>query len=243
MMEAIRHYENLLLDDIRGEVWAAVPNYERTHKVSNMGRIKSIERIIPGQLGGEFKKPDKILKQAISRCGYLNIRIGQGEKKATLSVHRIVLGAFSGNSDLHIDHVDGDKKNNCLSNLEYVTKRENCSRWHQSKGKELPPGVQKKRNNFSAQIYTQGRYWSLGTYKTIIEASNRYQQVLSDIQNVSLYEVKASKSLYGCGIIKRSKNRFAIDIRIKGERICSGPFQSILEAQEEIKKIRKQHGG
>lgn len=47
------------------------------------------------------------------------------EKKKTIKVHKLVANAFLGKSNLQVDHIDGNKLNNKLNNLEYVTPKEN----------------------------------------------------------------------------------------------------------------------
>ena len=92
-----------------------------------MKYIKFRERYIVSDTGliWAIKKDGlKLKKQHISPKGYKKTNID----KVPLLVHRIVMEAFKGKSDLTVDHIDGNKLNNNLSNLEYVTAQENTKR-------------------------------------------------------------------------------------------------------------------
>ena len=92
-----------------------------------MKYIKFRERYIVSDTGliWAIKKDGlKLKKQRITPKGYKTTNID----KVPLLVHRIVMEAFKGKSDLTVDHIDGNKLNNNLSNLEYVTAQENTKR-------------------------------------------------------------------------------------------------------------------
>lgn len=81
-----------------------------------------------------------------------------------------------------VDHIDSNTLNNNLENLRVISQRENCSKEKTIK-KGLPVGVSfnKERNNYSASIYIKPNKIKLGRFKTIEEASNAYQNALSNI--------------------------------------------------------------
>jgi hypothetical protein len=65
----------------------------------------------------------RIRKQVINQCGYLLVSL-PGPK--TVAVHRLVAKAFLGENHLDINHINGDKLDNAVENLEYVTRSENA---------------------------------------------------------------------------------------------------------------------
>ena len=77
----------------------------------------------------ENKKYTRKKKQSADKYGYKVTKINGKQER----VHRIVMEAFHGKSDLTVDHIDGNKENNNLNNLEYVTQAENIKRFHDKK--------------------------------------------------------------------------------------------------------------
>lgn len=119
------------------EIWKPVSGYEGFYEVSNLGRIKSLRRdvAIPNsKLGtvGYRTYPERIKPCVENRRGYYQVTLSKETKHRTLSVHRLVALAFIPNPDNkpYVNHIDGNKKNNCVSNLEWCTASEN--NWHAS---------------------------------------------------------------------------------------------------------------
>lgn len=95
--------------------------------------------------GEVFKKQ----KHIDSKRGYFTVSI-YGKKKL---LHRVVMEAFNGKSDLTVDHIDGNKKNNSLDNLEYVTQKENTKRMFERVGTEyLKKNGSGKRKGISITV-------------------------------------------------------------------------------------------
>ena len=96
------------------EIWKDIPNYEGMYQVSNLGRVKSLKRG----------------KQHFLKCwehcsGYIHVGLSINFKRKTFKVHRLVMLAFVGESDLQVNHKNGIKADNRLENLEYCTRSEN----------------------------------------------------------------------------------------------------------------------
>lgn len=105
------------------EIWKNIKGYESLYQVSNMGRIKSLER--KDCLGRTVK--ERILKPCIDRYGYLMVCLCAGGKQKMLRVHRLVCQAFHKNPENKpcVNHIDENKTNNAASNLEWCTYEEN----------------------------------------------------------------------------------------------------------------------
>jgi hypothetical protein len=99
------------------EQFKDIKGYEGSYQVSNYGKIKSFKRNPAGD----------ILKLKKNRLGYMEVSLNDSGKARTFLVHRLVASAFidkiEGKPD--VNHIDGDKSNNNVENLEWCTKSEN----------------------------------------------------------------------------------------------------------------------
>jgi len=102
------------------EMWKAVKGYEGLYDVSNFGRIKSYPR------NGTIKK-ERILKQTIDTTGYFIVGLHKNNKQKKVCVHWLVADAFIPKRKGHevINHIDGNKLNNNVTNLERCTQKHN----------------------------------------------------------------------------------------------------------------------
>jgi NUMOD4 motif/HNH endonuclease len=111
------------------EKWLPVVGYEGLYEVSNCGRVRSLARNVRSKNPNKFYlKPGRILVLVPSRYVYLDVCLS--DKDGRSKSHRvasIVTAAFIGPrpGGLQIDHKDGDKQNNCVWNLRYVTPKAN----------------------------------------------------------------------------------------------------------------------
>lgn len=96
------------------ELWVDIDGYKGLYKVSNLGRIKSIIS-------------DKILKNIKTGNGYLKVSLYSNDRTEQKSIHRLVCENFL-EPDIdrkYVNHIDGDKLNNNITNLEWCTSKEN----------------------------------------------------------------------------------------------------------------------
>ena len=98
-------------------MWKSVRGYEGLYEVSNLGRVRSLKRATTSGV---------VLKQAMKR-GYMHVCLSKENRPSTKSVHRLVAEAFIANpmDKPVVNHLDGDKTNNAVSNLEWATYSEN----------------------------------------------------------------------------------------------------------------------
>ena len=141
------------------EEWKDIPNYEGLYQASNLGRIKSLERI--DALGHRLK--EKILKPRLIRNGYYQVDLCKNSKVRHYMVHRLVYEAFNGTipEGLQVNHINEVKSDNRLSNLNLMTAKEN-SNWgtrnerrvkKQINGKKSKPVLQYDLNDNLVKKY------------------------------------------------------------------------------------------
>jgi hypothetical protein len=104
----------------RTETWKDVPGYDGAYQISDHGRIRSVPRKVNN--GNGFRMSDSlIMKQYDNGHGYLRVCLSNGVKKKFTLVHRLIAENFLPNLENMpiVNHIDGDKRNNDLSNLEW----------------------------------------------------------------------------------------------------------------------------
>jgi hypothetical protein len=110
------------------ERWKRVEGFD--YEVSDLGRVRSIERTVTYEDGRVRVYPSKILNHNI--VGKYNVRyvhLYKNAKRKSFTVHRLVALAFVENIDNkpEINHIDGNRSNNCYTNLEWATRQENMA--------------------------------------------------------------------------------------------------------------------
>lgn len=132
----------------------------------------------------ETKQTIKPFKQT---NGYYKIKIYKDHKPYTKMVHRIVAETFLGKSDLEVNHKDGNKTNNRLSNLEYVSRSENIKHAYKL---GLIPNHAPKGQGKRVRCLTNGK-----TYESIHDASKELAIDRHEIRKVCNAKRKTSKGL------------------------------------------------
>lgn len=105
------------------EIWKWIYGYENMYQVSNLGRVRSVDRdvyceVSPNKLQHIY---GKVLKQGTNHKGYPIVYLSKDGKQKTITVHRLVALTFIENplNLPQVNHIDGDKTNNHVSNLEW----------------------------------------------------------------------------------------------------------------------------
>ena len=108
------------------ELWKGIEGYESNYMVSNRGRIMSLNY---GAKNIALSGKTKIMKQSLSSSGYYHVQLYKNGRAATKLVHILVAEAFLQNEHgkPEVNHIDGNKANNDVTNLEWVTRKENLT--------------------------------------------------------------------------------------------------------------------
>lgn len=160
-----------MIDNIPREVWKPIEGYEGLYEVSNMGRVRSVDRVLPHNEHGTWHLKEKVLKQHWAgppNSTYLTVWLhkGHGEQHQR-TVHRLVAQAFIPNPEgkEQVNHINCDRSDNRLSNLEWTTPLENTQHaWEHGRCEMIGKHQMKEVVN----VETGERF------KSIKEASDKY---------------------------------------------------------------------
>lgn len=146
-----------------------IPNFENLFQISEKGEVFNVVT------GKSVPQHDN----------------GKGYKKVTLKgksfyVHRLVMLTFEGEPEdpkMVVDHKDRDRSNNHLSNLRYLSNRDNTLRGGKTNCASNLRGVAKDGNRFRSTITIEKKRYFLGRFNDELTAHEVYMKVLNDWEN------------------------------------------------------------
>ena len=111
------------------EEWRPIKGYEGLYEISNLGRVKSLERIITRSDGVKQTIKSKILKGTRDKDGYLIVGLSKNYETKQFKVHRLVAETFISNPDNkpEVDHINTNRTDNVATNLRWCTHEGNCN--------------------------------------------------------------------------------------------------------------------
>jgi hypothetical protein len=167
------------------EMWKDVPEYEGLYQVSNLGKVKSLDRYIETPIKKYLLK-SRVLKPGKNIQGHFYVNLYKNKKPKSRTIHQLVAICFLDHVacgyKFIVDHIDNDKNNNHVDNLQVTTQRYNLSKdkknttsqytgvtWHKSHKKWMA----------SIRIGKSRKY--LGYFKDDYDAHLAYQKELNSI--------------------------------------------------------------
>lgn len=167
-----------------------VVNYEGLYCVTDEGDIFSLKRGVK-------------LKPHLEKSGYMSVVLSKNGEKHTYRVHTIVFNSFNKrNNELVIDHIDGNKINNKLSNLRQIHTRENTAR---SMTNKYGRGVKyyKNINKYGSCISINRTRYYLGVFPTAEQASNAYIEALNNWELHGILPTVKDRNIKYCKVCGR----------------------------------------
>ena len=168
------------------EIWKDIPNYEGYYQSSNLGRIKSLSRIVLRKGKYPFMSKEKVLKPALIPLGYYQIVLHKNGIKKGKSIHSLVAESFLNHKPnghkLVVNHKNFNREDNRVENLEIITNRENTNKKHiKSSSKYVGVYFYKRVSKWVAQIWVNGKKKILGYFENEYDAYLAYQKALNEL--------------------------------------------------------------
>jgi len=162
------------------EIWKDVVGYEGIYKVSNIGRVLSLKRIVNLPNGIKRLVQDRLLSTK-ERNGYPRVILSKDNVVKHKDVHLLVAESFLGhckNNGFVVDHINNIQNDNRVCNLQLITQRENTTKDKKRKV-DLPNGVTKSSSNrYRATYSTKGVNTYIGTFNCPTSASLAYLKAI-----------------------------------------------------------------
>lgn len=204
------------------EIWKDIKGYERLYQISNYGRVKSL--VFNNNICK--KKREKILSPTDNGKGYLIIGLRKNGKRKNYYIHRLVAEHFLKNDKnlKEVNHINFNKKNNSVENLEWVTKEKNIKHYHDSNfSKQI-------YNNISNILHEKYDMQLKNNEEKIIQLYTQGDMTIEEISMiVQIGSQRISKLLDKNNINKRKhvRNKFIYERDIKGRftKIHSGEIK------------------
>ena len=168
------------------EIWKDIKGYEGLYSVSDLGNVKSLSRTVFMKGNFPYTKSERLLNPSTHKNGYLAVGLTKNNKTKTIKVHQLVAIAFLNHNPcgmkVVVDHVDNDRNNNKLSNIQLTSQRKNASKDRSGYTSDFI-GVcwNKSKSVWKAQISINGTTKLIGNYEVEIEASEAYQKALNNL--------------------------------------------------------------
>lgn len=168
------------------EVWKNIDGYDGIFQVSNLGSVRSVDRFVNGAYGKRWIK-GKYFKPVLNKSdGYLRVVFMVDGVSKRHYVHRLIANAFLPkiNGKEYVNHIDGNKLNNSISNLEWCTLKENQQHAFRIGLNHGKSGTANNNAKLSSQMAKEIiKDYQSGTY-TYRELAKKYHVGHSTIGNV-----------------------------------------------------------
>jgi hypothetical protein len=168
------------------EIWKDIPGF-KNYKVSSLGNVKSLRRWVGARSGKKKFKKESILKPGVSSTGYKIVVLYDNTKAKTKKIHQLLAESFlnhtpNGFKGLVVDHIDNNKLNNALDNLQIISQRRNT--WKSNiKRSSKYTGVSwnKDREKWYVRLWIKDKNIFLGSFDCELKAALSYYNKVKEL--------------------------------------------------------------
>jgi hypothetical protein len=233
-LEPIVYQNELGLDCI--EQWKDIPDYEGLYQVSDLGRVKSLEK--PRKKS--TNNPNSFVRLRIMKASlgkrYLNTALYKDGSSKSFLIHHLLSIAFlnfkPNMGDIIVDHINNIPTDNRLFNLQLITRRHNTVKDVKSKSEAV--GLYERNGFFNVTIRINGFSCSLGSFKDKNEAIKKHTEAFDLLENkqdiTHLVKKKTNRTKFKG--VYASNNRFTSQIRHNGLTRNLGSYSTLKEASD-----------
>lgn len=222
------------------EIWKDIPGYEGLYQASDLGNIKSLNYKNTGK--------QKVLNVYNDGNGYLCVGLNRKGRK-TFKIHKLIAMTFLNHipngHKIVIDHINNNRKDNRVCNLQLITNRENASK-DRSNYTSKYVGVfwDKREKKWLSKIHIEGKTYSLGGFKDDFIASEVYNKALKNwIENKEKPFIREQSSKYKGVSWAKKVNKWQSQIKIDKKSKFLGYFQNEIDAhnayQNKLKELKQ----
>jgi hypothetical protein len=175
-----------MIHSLESEIWLPITGYD-DYEISNKGRVKSLSREKRNRQGKWIRK-EVILKPGMNRLGYFMVSLYKDKKAKSKKLHRLIAEAFIPNPNNLpcVNHIDENKENNDIDNLEWCTYSYNLMySGNCSKG-----GMANANNSKNVERFTK---WNKENKGWLIGSNASKKPVLQILNGVIIMEYSSAK--------------------------------------------------
>ena len=193
------------------EIWKDIKKYEGLYQVSNLGKVKSLERFTKNNkintIG--YIKKQKILKLDLLNNGYNTCELYKNNRRKKFYIHRLVAETFIPNPENkpQVNHINGIKTDNRVENLEWVSAKENIKHgWKNELYKNVLKSLieNSRRSKKVNQYDKQGKL--INTFSSTVEAEKKLKEKGVKINSKNIRAVCANRRKTAGGFVWKYAN-------------------------------------